>query len=67
MTPNGGVDAAARIRERIAGPIILRNTLPPLASASSRRDSVFHRLACLSSGPARSFADAFPKATHATA
>jgi hypothetical protein len=30
--PNGGADAAARIHERIAGPIILRNTPPPLAS-----------------------------------
>jgi len=29
---NGGVDAAARIQSSIAGPIILRNTLPPLAS-----------------------------------
>jgi hypothetical protein len=31
-TPNGGVDAAARIHSSIAGPIKLRNTLPPLAS-----------------------------------
>src|SRR5438067_332045 len=30
--PNVGVDAAARIQSSIAGPIILRNTLPPLAS-----------------------------------
>jgi hypothetical protein len=30
--PNGGVDAAARIQSTIAGAIILRNTLPPLAS-----------------------------------
>jgi hypothetical protein len=29
---NGGVDAAARIHERIAGPVMMRNTLPPLAS-----------------------------------
>ncbi|MGQ0763743.1 MAG: hypothetical protein ACT4OT_17245 [Acidobacteriota bacterium] len=30
--PNGGVDAAARFHSTIAAPIILRNTLPPLAS-----------------------------------
>jgi hypothetical protein len=30
--PNGGVDAAARIHSSIAGPIMMRNTLPPLAS-----------------------------------
>src|SRR5437867_4130068 len=30
--PNGGVDAAARIQSSIAGPIMIRNTLPPLAS-----------------------------------
>jgi hypothetical protein len=30
--PNGGVDAAARFHERIAGRIKLRNTLPPLAA-----------------------------------
>ena len=29
---NGGVDAAARIQSSIAGPVKLRNTLPPLAS-----------------------------------
>jgi hypothetical protein len=29
---NGGVDAAARIHERIAGPIMMRNTPLPLAS-----------------------------------
>jgi len=29
---DGGVDAAARIQSSIAGPIKLRNTLPPLAS-----------------------------------
>src|SRR6266576_5256753 len=32
MTHNGGVDAAARFHSSIAGPIMLRNTLPPLAS-----------------------------------
>jgi len=31
-TPNGGVDAAARFHSSIAGPIMMRNTLPPLAS-----------------------------------
>src|SRR6266852_9315690 len=31
-TYNGGVDAAARSHERIAGPSLMRNTLPPLAS-----------------------------------
>src|SRR3954463_12016325 len=31
-TPNGGVDAAARIKAPFAGPSKLRNTLPPLAS-----------------------------------
>jgi hypothetical protein len=31
--PNGGVDAAARIHERIAGSVKLQNTLPPLASS----------------------------------
>src|SRR5215813_10666647 len=30
--PNGGVDAAARFHSTIAGPIMMRNTLPPLAS-----------------------------------
>ena|GEM_PF-7084235 len=30
--PNGGVDAAARIQSSIAGPVIMRNTPPPLAS-----------------------------------
>src|SRR6266542_2045424 len=30
--PNGGVDAAARIQSSIAGPVMMRNTLPPLAS-----------------------------------
>jgi hypothetical protein len=29
---NGGVDAAARIHSSIAGPVMMRNTLPPLAS-----------------------------------
>src|SRR3954470_1880169 len=29
---NGGVDAAARIQSSIAGRIMMRNTLPPLAS-----------------------------------
>src|SRR5207244_1421063 len=29
---NGGVDAAARIQSSIAGPSMMRNTLPPLAS-----------------------------------
>jgi len=29
---NGGVDAAARIHSSIAGLIMMRNTLPPLAS-----------------------------------
>ena len=32
MLPNGGVDAAARIHSSIAGPVMMRNTLPPLAS-----------------------------------
>ena len=31
-TPNGRVDAAARFHSSIAGPIMMRNTLPPLAS-----------------------------------
>jgi hypothetical protein len=30
--PNGGVDAAARFHSSIAGPVMMRNTLPPLAS-----------------------------------
>jgi len=30
--PNGGVNAAARFHSTIAGPIMMRNTLPPLAS-----------------------------------
>jgi hypothetical protein len=30
--PNGGVDRPARFHERIAGPVMMRNTLPPLAS-----------------------------------
>jgi hypothetical protein len=30
--PNGGVDAAARIHSSIAAPIMMRNTLPTLAS-----------------------------------
>jgi hypothetical protein len=30
--PNVGVDAAARIHSSIAGPVMMRNTLPPLAS-----------------------------------
>jgi|GEM_PF-6040268 len=34
-----GVDAAARFHERIAGPVMMRNTLPPLAS----NDFVGHR------------------------
>jgi hypothetical protein len=29
---NGGVDAAARFHSSIAGPVMMRNTLPPLAS-----------------------------------
>jgi hypothetical protein len=29
---NGGVDAAARFHSTIAGPVMMRNTLPPLAS-----------------------------------
>jgi hypothetical protein len=29
---NGGVDAAARIQSSFAAPIMMRNTLPPLAS-----------------------------------
>jgi hypothetical protein len=29
---NGGVDAAARINAPFAGPVMMRNTLPPLAS-----------------------------------
>jgi hypothetical protein len=29
---NGGVDAAARIQPIVAGPVVMRNTLPPLAS-----------------------------------
>src|SRR5437764_10508140 len=29
---NGEVDAAARIHSSIAGPVMMRNTLPPLAS-----------------------------------
>src|SRR5437764_15416948 len=32
MTPNGGVDAAARIKAPSAAPSYLRNTHPPLAS-----------------------------------
>jgi hypothetical protein len=32
ITPKGGVDAAARFQSSIAGPIIMRNTRPPLAS-----------------------------------
>jgi hypothetical protein len=32
MRANGGVDAAARIHSSIAGPVMMRNTLPPLAS-----------------------------------
>ena len=41
---NGGVDAVARIQSSIAGPVMMRNTLPPLASNDllaapiSRRD-----------------------------
>jgi len=31
-TPNGGVDAAARFHSSIAGPIMMRNAPPPLAS-----------------------------------
>jgi hypothetical protein len=30
--PNIGVEAAARIHSSIAGPVMMRNTLPPLAS-----------------------------------
>jgi hypothetical protein len=30
--PNGGVDAAARIHSSIAARVMMRNTLPPLAS-----------------------------------
>src|SRR6266849_1137508 len=32
MRPNVRVDAAARFHSSIAGPIMMRNTLPPLAS-----------------------------------
>jgi len=32
MRANGGVDAAARIHSSIAGPVMMRNTPPPLAS-----------------------------------
>jgi len=32
LPPNGGVDAAARIKAPFAAPSKLRNTLPPLAS-----------------------------------
>jgi len=40
----GGVDAAVRIKTPFAGPIILRNTLPPLASKEllGRRAAVPH-------------------------
>ena len=31
-TSNGRVDAAARFHSSIAGPVMMRNTLPPLAS-----------------------------------
>jgi hypothetical protein len=32
MSPNVGVDAAARFHSSFAGPVMMRNTLPPLAS-----------------------------------
>jgi hypothetical protein len=32
VRPNGGVDAAARIQSSVAGPVMMQNTLPPLAS-----------------------------------